>query len=255
MNAICRVVLGSILISMTMSSAGAVTDSFIRDIEHAKALASKGGVTNAIRFWEEKRPKYAKADGYYEYELGTLYSMASNFSRAEAAYRQAVDTNPASAKFCIGLSFLYLDTKRVADARTWAERAIKADPNDPMGYYTLGEIERRQGRLTVARDQLKKSLRVTPTAHASWLLAIVAYDLNDPDTVVQAMEMAVNLDRAYAGDKQGMLVAAVSLARLGKIENAYGALETLKANNQKITDADLVAVRKEIDKFSSKGRK
>ncbi len=237
-----------------MSSAGAVPDAFVRDIEHAKALAAKGHVADAIRFWEEKRPKYAKTDGYYEYELGTFYSTAGDFERAEAAYRRAVDTNPASAKFCIGLAFLYLDKKRVVDARTWADRAIKAEPNDPMGYYTLGEIERREGRLNIASNHLKKSLRVTPTAHASWLLAIVAYDLNDADTVVQAMEMAVNLDRTYAGDKQGMFVAAVSLARLGRIEDAHRALETLKASNPRITDTDLVGVRKEIARLS-KGRK
>jgi tetratricopeptide (TPR) repeat protein len=248
-NTVGRTLFGILLVAMTMNPSVAVTDQFIADIEYAKSLGSKGGVADAIRFWEKKRSVYAKTDGFYEFELGTFYASAVDFPRAEKAYHEAIAINPVSPKFCVGLAFLYLEQKRVADAISWAENAVKANPKDPLGHYALGEIERRQENYAAARDHLKKSLRISPGAHAAWLLAIVSYELNDSETVVQSMEMAVNLDKSYAADKPGMLVTAVSLARLGRFEDAYGALNTLKSNNPKITDADVGAARKEIDRL------
>jgi len=74
------------------------------------------------------------------------------------------------------------------------------------------------------------------------------YELKEYEAAVQSMEMAVNLNRSYAGDKDGMIVAAVSLANLGRFQDAYGALDTLKDNNKNITVAEIDNVRREIAK-------
>ena len=248
MNRQTLVLLVGLVAAMSMDKVLAVSDEFIKEIEHAKSLAVQKKLPEAIQYWEQKRSRYAKTDGYYEYELATFYSSARRFKDAERMYQEGHTINPRIEKFNIALAFLYLEQNKIAEAVKWANRAITEYPLDPSGHATLGEIERRQGNNTAARDHLKASLRVSPTAHTAWLMSIVSYELKEYEAAVQSMEMAVNLNRSYAGDKDGMIVAAVSLANLGRFQDAYGALDTLKDNNKNITVAEIDNVRREIAK-------
>lgn len=214
-------------------------NEFVRDIEHAKSLAAQGKRSEAISYWERLKPKYSGAQGHYENELGNLYSEIHAYDKAEKTYLEGIALKGKYPRLYVGLAFVYLDQNRYTDAEKWAKRAVEEFPNWWLGYYSLGEIDRKQNNFVTAKTWLKKSLNVEPQAQSFWLLAIVSYELKEWQTVIDSVEAGINLDKTYLADENGMTVAAVSLAHVGRYRDAYQTIETLKKNNPKVKKEDI----------------
>lgn len=249
------ITLTALLLSAMQPALAFNKNEFVKDIEYTKALVAQGRQKEAIAYWEKFKPKYGGAQGHYENELGNLYSNAKMYDRAEKAYLDGVALKGKYPRLYIGLAFVYHDQNRFAEAEKWATRAIEEYPNWWLGYATLGQIEWRQNNFTSARTWLKKSLDIEPQALTLWLLAIVSYELKDPQTAIDSMEAAINLDRSYMGDEQGMTVVAVALAQVGRYKDAYAAIASLEKSNAKVKKSDLQAVISEIRKLEREGIK
>src|SRR5215813_2375677 len=226
---------------------------FVRDVGHARQLAAQGKQSEGIAYWEKLRPRYGGAQGQYENALGDLYSNAKMYDKAEKTYLQGIALQGKFPNLYTGLAFVYLHTDRPAEAEKWAKRATSEFPKWWQGYYTLGEIARKGDRPQDAKVWLKKSVEVEPQPVTYWLMAMVAYDLKDYQSVVSSMEQAINRDKQYLGDQYGMKASAISLARLGRYKDAYRAVEILKKNNPKVTQAETQAIIDDVKTIEQSG--
>lgn len=223
--------------------------SFVRDVGYAQQLVAQGKQSEGIAFWEELKGKYGGAQGHYENALGDFYSNARLYDKAEKTYLEGIALQGRYPRLYIGLAFLHLNQGKSAEAEKWARRATVEFPRWWLGYYTLGEIARRNDRFESAGHWLKKSLEIEPQPQTFWLLASVLYELKDYRATVDAMEKAINLDRTYLGDLDGMKASAISLAHLGRYKDAYEAVEVLTKNNPKLKQAEAQAIVDEIRKL------
>lgn len=204
---------------------------FLYDLRKTRSLAAAGSEAEAISYWERLWPIYGGSFGRYEFELATLYSNAGFHGKAEKAYLDSIELRPNSPRPYVGLSFVYLEQQRYAEAKKWARRAVYEYPKLSIGYTTVGHVEWKHGKFASARTWLEKSLEVWPQADTYWLLAIVTYELKDWQATIDSMEAAIRLDRRYMADENGMRVATVSLARIGRYRDAYRMIETLRTSN------------------------
>jgi tetratricopeptide (TPR) repeat protein len=238
-------------LTLVMTNALAIDEhQFVKDIQFAKDLAAKGGLKEAITFWEHKKPQYAGGQGQYENELGNFYSAAKEYGKAEQAYKDGVALHGKYPPLYIGLAISYADQGRFKEATDWASRATREYPSWWRGYYTLGEIDRRQEKYPEAKGYLQRSIQLQPMPATYWLLAIVGYELKEPRTTIAAMGSAIGLDKRYAGDEEGMEVMAVSLAQVGRYQDAYNALNTLKQNNPQVPPAQFNKAKQVIDRLA-----
>ena len=222
---------------------------FVRDVGHAQELLAQGKQSEGIAFWETLRGKYGGAQGHYENALGDMYSNAKMYDKAEKTYLEGVALQGRYPRLYIGLAFLYLNQDKPAEAERWAKRATVEFPRWWLGYYTLGEIARRNDRFDSAGHWLKRSLEVEPQPQTFWLLATVLYELKDYRATVDSMEKAINLDRAYLGDTDCMKASAMSLAHLGRYKDAYGVVELLTKHNPRLKQVEAQAIVDEIAKL------
>lgn len=222
---------------------------FVRDVGHAQQLLAQGRQSEGIAFWEKLRGKYGGAQGHYENALGDLYSNVKMYDKAEKAYLEGIDLQGRYPRLYIGLAFVYLNQDKSAEAEKWARRATVEFPRWWLGYYALGEVARRNDRLESAGHWLKRSLEVEPQPQTFWLLATVFYELKDYRASVDSMEKAINLDRTYLGDPDGMKASAISLAQLGRYKDAYAAVEILAKNNPRLKQSEAQAIVDEIRKL------
>jgi tetratricopeptide (TPR) repeat protein len=225
------------------------TKEFVRDVGHAQQMAAQGKQSEAIAFWEKLKGKYGGAQGHYENALGDLYSNAKLYEKAEKAYLDGIALQGKYPRLYTGLAFVYLHQKKPAEAEKWARRATVEFPSWWLGYYTLGGIARSNDNLESARHWLKKSLDIEPQPQTFWLLAIVAYELKDYRATIDSMEKAINLDKKYLADENGMKASAISLAQLGRYKDAYAAVGALNRNNPKLKDAEVQAIVEEIKRL------
>lgn len=123
-----------------------------------------------------------KAEAYYRYSLGHLYSELAGaygnrgdyFNKAVENYRAAMKADPAASFISEELSDLYIQSGRLREAVSEAEDAIKRDPDDLNARRVLARIYARligdpqQNRLD--ENMLKKAIeqyqKIADTANA-----------------------------------------------------------------------------------------
>src|SRR5260370_22179959 len=111
-----------------------------------------------------------KAEAYYRYSLGHLYSELAGaygnrgdyFNKAIENFRAAMKADPTASFFSEELSDLYIQSGRLREAVSEAEDAIKRDPDDLNARRVLARIYARligdpqQNRLD--ENMLKKAI-------------------------------------------------------------------------------------------------
>ncbi len=140
----------------------------------------------------EAAPKAAKdlrADAYYNYAMGHLYSeLAGAFgnrneyvSKAIDHYKEAIKADPSSRFLSDELCDFYLQTGRIQLAVTEAQDRLKRDANDLDARRLLGRIYTRmigdvransinEGMLKQAIEQFEKISEKEPKDQDSWLM-------------------------------------------------------------------------------------
>lgn len=246
-----RTVFASVFLAFTLGSTAMALDrhAFVNDVVYAQEVFSQGNRQEAIEYWEQRRSAYGGRDGHYEAALADLYARAHMDDFAEETYLEGIALEAGYPRLYTGLAMVRLRQGNAAEAEQWARRAVNEYPGWWLGYYTLGEISRRVENYQEAKVWLDRSLNVEPQAQTHWLMAIVANELADFPLVVHSMEHAISLDRAYMADDHGMLVAAYALARLGRFQHAYGALDTLRTSNPEADENFIRDVERQINQL------
>jgi len=135
--------------------------------------------------------------------LGYLYNSQDQLTQARDMYQKAIEYNPKNVNALYDLSKLYFsyDGGYLEENLSMAEQllndAIEIDPNLPLVYVALGDINFRKGRANwdQAMAMYKKALQIDDNVGvAHYALAVCFYSRNDRIQAKQQCEKAAALD-------------------------------------------------------------
>jgi len=190
-------------------------------------------------------------------ELGTAYSVVANLAQAEAAFRKAVELEPASADNYMPLVIFLVMNDRFADAGqvlaaydqhkdsdviligevirqlyydSEGARAIKLAETEPArvkgsaeANLILGRIHLEDGRYAVALHHLNLSAQIDKTFSSPYVAMATLYRKQSHwSAALKAADQAIKLDEE---DCEAYYERACALARLRRLKEAMAALE------------------------------
>lgn len=172
-NALAHELLGSLLLEQ--GSAEAARDVLVRGLNQAEDLAPTPlhylKLHEAYRSLNEPEPaRRALADGLRRHpdssELllaeGNQLKSEARIAEAAAAFRKAVQLNPAFVEADFALAVLLLETGRNEEAMKALKRALSMQPTFPKAALLLARLEMEAGRFEVAGEYLLPLLKANP---------------------------------------------------------------------------------------------
>jgi tetratricopeptide (TPR) repeat protein len=184
---------------------------------------------------EERDPKqaldaYAKAaeltptDPEPHLSAGLLNERQKDFPAAEAEYKKVLALDPHSTDAAIGLTNIYMKSKRLADAEPVLRRLAADRPSDAGLHLQLGRVLAAQGKNDDAIGEIQAALKLSPSADAQRDLAdlyaatgkndlaeaayrpLVAAHPNDAE-LHRALGRALLLQKKFPEAQQQLLIA------------------------------------------------
>jgi tetratricopeptide (TPR) repeat protein/peroxiredoxin len=131
----------------------------VRNIPKAPAEGQRAGLpfqglSNSLEF----RRNYLS--------FGSIFFQRGYYEQAEAAFRQALSDNSASAEALYGLGSVYLKQEKKSEAQDAFERATKLQGDYPEtlpnAWNNLGLLDAREGRTEAAILDFQTALRLSP---------------------------------------------------------------------------------------------
>jgi tetratricopeptide (TPR) repeat protein len=109
--------------------------------ESVKAAASalrQNNLAQAAAILESARSSCTESASFYELS-GTVSELSGSAAAAEDAFKKAVALDPQSSRLLTGLGITYLRHKKLVEARTTLEKAVRAGTPDPRAAkYLIG---------------------------------------------------------------------------------------------------------------------
>lgn len=158
--------------------------------------------------------------------------IAGRAQESEAAYRAAAAALSGRSEPHIGLGLLFEVSNRQDDARQAFQRAVEADPKDPVAALALGRVLRRLRQ----NDQALPLLQRATSDRPDWPEALVALgDLQlargTNDDAQRAFARAVQLNPQQPGAQSGLGRAHLRGGRLAEAETPLRAAIEQVAND------------------------
>ncbi|HEX8747553.1 MAG TPA: tetratricopeptide repeat protein [Pyrinomonadaceae bacterium] len=138
-----------------------------------------------------------ESGGYYV--LGAALYGLKQFPQARAMLERSVELAPyADAEYYLGM--IAYDEGDDARARTWLERALQSEPNNPAARAALGMTYSRQRNYAAARTELERAMQLNPKdATVAYQLGLVYARLGEKDL---AQSMIATADKLRAEKKK-----------------------------------------------------
>jgi tetratricopeptide (TPR) repeat protein len=220
---------GSLLLIAALLLAGDPTP-----VDDALAAFKGGEYGKAAEAAEKVKaddPLYPRA----RYLLGESRLALGDAAAAEKAFREGLEKKGESGPLLAGLGRALTAAGKPSEAAAPLEKALKADPKDPVAHRAMGECLAAQGKGPEARKSLETAFRLDP---------------KDPLTCRALVEVLVKQDdldaaEAYAGkvraaDPKGAMgefLRGVVLDKRKKGKDAIEAYEAALAKDPKFLDA------------------
>jgi tetratricopeptide (TPR) repeat protein len=120
---------------------------------------------------------------------------------------------------------------------------INAYPEVWLSYYSKAHQEYQLKNYKAAKELSEVALSKQTNDKSYYMLARSSFELNEPRTVISAIENAINLEPNYLANLSAMKIYAVSLASEGLYDQAIIAIEEVKKQNEQAADDE------ELDKL------
>ena len=158
------------------------------------------------------------------YSRGTALEAQHDLAGAEAAYRAALETDPAMADAHDRLGFVLGKLGRTADAIAEFERAVALQPDLADAQYHLGATLWWTKQIDAARKPLERAVALRPThAESRYYLGLVKRQQGDIAGAIDDLRIAVKSDPSLAA---AHLQLGVALQARGDLDGAVTALRT-----------------------------
>lgn len=94
--------------------------------------------------------------------LGSAYSQAKDYPKAEAAYRKAVALDPDDAGHRHGLAEALMEQDKYADALEQYKKLVELEPGTSENHLRLAQLYRRLGQFDNAQASLERAKQLAP---------------------------------------------------------------------------------------------
>jgi adenylate cyclase len=164
---------------------------------------------------------------------GVIYNWSSQLLQdlldAREAAQTAIRLDPRDAYGYFAASGASLYLRRHRDALDEARKTVALNPNFGFGHFRLGQVLVYSGRSAEAVEPIERSLRHSPydpqLGAMFSLLSLAHFHAGAYPDAIREAEKAVRLH-----DVRAQLVIAVSLAKLGRLDEAHEAAGQQGAN-------------------------
>ena len=113
-----------------------------------------------------------------------------------AAYKKAVELNPAASGAWVNLGTIYYRARRFSEAEHYYVEAIRADAKYPLAEFNLGNLYDEQGRLADALAHYQRAVALNPQyADAHFNLALLHERNGETLKAVHHWQIYLKLDR------------------------------------------------------------
>lgn len=141
------------------------------------------------------------------------------FEEAEAILLPLVEENPREQTALLLLGTIAAQTKRIAAAAQWFERALSLGPDNADAHVKLAAVQRMQRSFTEAIAHLHHALRLQPRLGLAYIgLGSCYFESGDLDRSGAAYLEALRIDR-------GAAAAAIGLARVLREQRRFDLAE------------------------------
>ena len=199
----------------------------------SRAITAAGHVDEAARLHDQHQhaeveaayreaidldPALARAHG----GLGLVLQDLNRHAEAEAPFREAIRLDPALAWARCGLGEVLDDLERHGDAEVAFRAAIRLDHTNSAAYRGLGYALMSLGRYLDAETAYRDAIRLDHTdADAHRGLGAALLDLERHLDAETAYREAIRLDHTDAHAHRGLGFALLNLERYAEAETAY----------------------------------
>ncbi len=88
----------------------------------------------------------------YEVKLGIALTHSGKTTEALSAFERATVDDPHDANAWADICYVYINAGNLAKAEPACLQAIKADPENAVGYHNLGDLRRHQNRIAESKS-------------------------------------------------------------------------------------------------------
>ena len=168
-----------------------------------------------------------------------------DWTGADAAYKKALELEPANAVVVRGASVLAATFGRLDEAIALIRRSIELDPLRVASHYNLGSLEYFAGRWTEAEVKYRKALELNPQFPAAHYYLGLVY-LAQSKTEEALAEIQKEPEPLWGG--QGLALAYYALGKKEKADAALSDYIKEFQNDAAFQIAEIYAFRGETDK-------
>lgn len=149
-------------------------------------------------------------------KLGSVYRLAKNWKQATEVYHRALILKPddLDANYHLGVTLLALN--QLSDARAYAEKALKLNPDYVWAYILLGDTYRLEKDYTAAERWYRTAQDITKEKDlASKYLGLTALEKNDPVSALQYFsQIAPDSGHVSQAERHALFGAAYAQSEL-----------------------------------------
>lgn len=157
-----------------------------------------------------------------QFNLGVALVQQGRYREAEAAFRQTIRLDPASAESHAFLADILRDTGRYEEAEVAYRTVIRLDPARGVAYSNLGFIAASTGRYAEAEAAHREAVRLMPdNAVAHRNLGNFLCNTRQYAEAETTLREALRLDPADAGTYNALGVVLMAVKRYPEAEAAF----------------------------------
>jgi tetratricopeptide (TPR) repeat protein len=193
-------------------------------IQEAERRLSAGDHTTAERMLSAAWRNFADAPAAALHVMGLIRRQQMRFAEAEQFLRSAITAEPKAARHWLALGETLTLAGFAAQAVAFLQEALRLEPGVPGATLALVRALLIAGRNEDAEQVLRGALGKAPSA-ALWEL--LARALRGQDRFEDALEAAEQATRLAPNDVAAAHSRAITLAAMGRNEEALAALDAL----------------------------
>jgi tetratricopeptide (TPR) repeat protein len=149
------------------------------DAREIEKLRSFPGATKPARDAGQASAVEQASEFWFQRGLA-LEETGAPVSEAVAAYRKAIEANPAAPGALVNLGTILFRMRKLREAEEFYVRALAADSVYPLAHFNLGNLYDEQGKTEEARKYYLSAIRLNPRyADAYFNLALLCERNNE----------------------------------------------------------------------------
>jgi len=150
--------------------------------------------------------------------LGDAYTQAKDYSKAEDAYRKAIELDPDDPGHRHGLAQALLSENKYADALAQFKKLAELEPGTAENYLRMAQLDRRLGQYDDAESNLQHAKQLAPgSVEILYNEALLYEDQGRYDDAIKVLSDSIAGVKSQSGNQQASPNAlAILYEQLGR---------------------------------------